>query len=838
MPVSRRTRIILIVVAVPLVLLFSLILFLKIYFTSDRLKALLVPRIQTVLNRDVSIKGIGLSLFPTFGVKIEGLSIANRRGPGFSERPLVYIDEFIVDVKLFPLLGNRLEVNHLSFGKPSIVLEINRDGEENFVNLRQAQEQERKGGELRIRTRENASLLLSNFEITAGELEFLDQKADRTIRLKDINLRMRIESIVLVNELRTESELKVGSFSYGTFKNSLIDNLPLSLRQKSKIVYQENKLTVEEGELEIQNVRLRMGGTLSMVDEKPSSVDFTVTSSDLDLKQILSLLPKGLLKETENAEVEGNARLTARIGGELGEGQQPEISVEGSLTDGKIRYAKLPKAITNINYNTKFSSTPSTSRLEVTDFSARLGDNPIKMRMVLNNLSDPFVDAQVEGVVNLSQVKEYYPLEAGRELSGLVRAKGSLQGKVGSPATIKGDGTLELRNVSITGREKPIRSLNGILRLNNQQVETRQLKMQYGESDLSLSFTLRNYLSLLFPTSAAAGKSLGPKPSMNVTLSANYFESSPSKEPIVFPPFDVDGSVAISRFVYKGKIPFECTDLQGSVLSSGSVVRLKNLSLRTLDGALSATGTLDLRNQQRPLFDLNADVKDVDGHSFLRRFTAFGEHLFGKLSLGAVLKGELNDTLGFNTKTLSGNGSIHVTDGKLSGYPVMQRLAAFLDMQELREPVFKSWSNAFKISDGKISVPDLKVAASGNDFLLAGWHGFDGSLDYSLEIKLSEELSNRFSGKSVAQQLGSLFKDKEGRVTLLLLVGGTTENPTFRWDTKAAQERLKEKVSSELEKKKEEIREKAKDEVQKKIDEGREKLKEQLKKLLKKPEGE
>lgn len=834
MAVSRRTKIIVAVLAAPLFLLLISLLVLRFYFTSERLKAIILPKIQAVTNREVNIKEIGLSIFPTFGVKVEGLNIQNRKGPGFSERPLFHLDEFLLDVKLLPLLGNRFEVNQLVFHRPTILLEINENGEENFSNLHEADKRQGGEGGVRLRTSEGASLLLSNFEIKDGELEYIDRKGNRAIRLKGIDVHLRVESIVEVRELRTESEVKVAQLSYGTQEKPLIDNLALSLKQKSKIIVAENKLTLEQGDLEIQGLKFRLGGALMVVDEKPSSVDFTANSENLDLQQILSLLPRSLLKEAERAEIKGNGRISAAIRGDVGEGKKPEVSVEASLTDGKIQYPKLPKAINDINFKAKLVSAGSASKLEVTDFSAKLGENPVKMRIVLNDLSDPVVDADIDGVLNLSEVKEFYPLETGMELSGFVRAKVALKGKPDTPLTMRGSGMLELKNVAAGSAEAPIRNLNGVIAFSNQVVETRGLKMNYGPSDLSLSFALRNYLSAIFPSVYEKPRQKAVEPSMNLIFTSTYFESTPSKAPIVLPPFDVDATARISKFVYKGREPFECTNLQGNISASEKVLRLKDVSLQTLDGSINATGTINLRNPKEPQFDFSTEVNGVDSHTLLKRFTSFGEHLFGKFSVTAALKGALNDTLGLISKSLSGDGNVRLVDGKLTGYPVLTRLSSFLDLPELREFAFKSCSGAFKISDGKINLPDVKIGASSHDFLLSGWQGLDGSLDYKLTIKLSEALSRRFAGTSVASQVANLFRDNEGRVTLFVLVGGTTDDPKFRWDTKAAQEKLREKVAGEVEKKKEEVREKAKEGLQKKLDEGKKKIEERLKKLFKK----
>jgi uncharacterized protein involved in outer membrane biogenesis len=832
--IRRRTKILVAILAVPLVLLLAAVLFLKFYFTSERLKALILPKLQAAISRDVDVKEISISILPTFGVSLEQLVIANRKGPGFSEQPFISLDEFFLDVKLLPLLGNRLEVNQIVLQRPVVLLEVNKKGEENYSNPSEGAAAGQKGKTgLTLEYRQGGSLLLSNFEIKDGDFEYVDRQNNRAIRLKGLDSRVHVETIAEVSEIRTETDMVIGEFSYGVIGKPSIHESSLHIKQNSTLRVREDKVTLEKGELELQNLKLGMKGSLSLAPQQ--HVDFTVGSEDIDLKQALSLVPHATVKGLEKAQVEGTARFQANIKGDLGEGKKPEVLLDATLTNGKIHYADFPKSVTDINFKAKLQSTGSRSRLDIPDFSARLGNNPIMMNLTLTDFEDPVLNAHVEGVVNLSEVKDFYPLEQGKSLSGVLKAKVSMEGKPSRPEMLKGSGALEFQDVVIASTEGPPSKVNGSITFSNHAIEAKELKVKYGPSDLTLAFTVKNYLSMIFPSALEKGRGQPSKPSMNISLSSSYFESTPSKEPVVIPPFDIDATVAISKLVYNGKEPFECTDIRGNVSSSEKVIRLKNVSLKAYGGDMSASGTIDLRDPKQPLFDVALDAKGANGHLLLSKATSFGDHIFGNISLTMKLKGALSDSMSFLPNSLLGDGVLSLADGRLTGYPATDQLATFLALPEMREVTFKSWSHAFHISDGRVNTPDLKIASRGNDFLISGWQGFDGSLDYKLTVKLSDALSNQFMAGGVASQVADLFKDKEGHVTLFLLVGGTTDAPKFRWDTEAAREKLRERVTQELEKKKEQVEEKAKEEIQKKLEEGKSKLQEQLKKLFKKP---
>ena len=80
MSMSRKSKIWLTILAIPVVLVIAGVVVLKIMFTSDKLKSMVIPRAETATGRTVAINDISLSVFPSIALKMEGVSISNRRG--------------------------------------------------------------------------------------------------------------------------------------------------------------------------------------------------------------------------------------------------------------------------------------------------------------------------------------------------------------------------------------------------------------------------------------------------------------------------------------------------------------------------------------------------------------------------------------------------------------------------------------------------------------------------------------------------------------------------------------------------------------------------------------
>ena len=107
------------VVLLGLVVLSAIILS-KFVFSSDKLTALVLPRISQILNRDVSAENVELSFFPTIGIRITGLRVANQSYGKFYSPYLLDSKAMVIDAKILPLFKNRLEINNVIFFSPTI----------------------------------------------------------------------------------------------------------------------------------------------------------------------------------------------------------------------------------------------------------------------------------------------------------------------------------------------------------------------------------------------------------------------------------------------------------------------------------------------------------------------------------------------------------------------------------------------------------------------------------------------------------------------------------------------------------------------------------------------
>ncbi len=826
MAITRKAKIWTIVLGTPVMLIVLAVVAAKLYFTSDRLKALVVPRLEEATGRAVSVSNISLSVLPSLSVEVDSLSIANAKGKDFSAAPFVSLEKLLLKVRLIALVKGNLEVTTVILQRPQLLVEVSKAGVANYAGLGGAPaEKPAEKGHVTVKTESGGGFLLSNFQIIDGSVRYIDRKEDTGITILGLNYRMQMEVVPLVNEAKLEGQTSVDDFSYGTARTPLIAHLRLTLDEQLSYSAEKDVLTIEKGTFTLQDMALRASGSVSRLTGIPV-LNLAVESDKLNIADLLSIIPKELMKKAEGMKGNGVATVKLSITGAAGDSAKPDIAGTIAASDASIQYAQLPKPITDINILADFTRSARRQEFHLQKFSASLGNNPVSATMTVTNFDDPSVAMDVNASLDLAEVKDFYPLEAGTAMSGRLKTNVSIAGKVSAPMAMRAKGTMEFQNVTVRSAQstKPLENLQGSIAFNNQVIESKKLSMNLGKSDLTLAFWLRNYLSFMSKEESA------PKPVANLTLTSSHLysadimtdtssarggEKARTKtrgSAAVLPPLTMDVSASIGTFTME---KFEFKNVRATARLADGVITMQNFSMNVFDGSVVTKGTLNLQKPEQPLFDLALDVSKVDAHAMLPKFTSFGERLYGRMTMNSTLKGALDDTLGLVPQSLNGQGRVQMENGKLTGVKINKSIADILKLPDLENIQYKDWANTFTIANGRITIKDLKITALDADYVVNGSQGLDGSLDYSMSLILPERTSSRASIPGFAGEAVNLFKDQSGRVKLDFSVGGTSDAPKVSLDTKAAQQKAedlaKKKIADEAKKVQDQLKQKGED---------------------------
>ena len=103
-------------------------------FDANDYKNELTGIIEKTTGHSVHINGdINISIYPLISIKASQVTIDNK--PGFSKHDFASIEQFIIGIKILPLLQNRLDIDKLVLNRLSIDFEKNSAGDDNWSDL-------------------------------------------------------------------------------------------------------------------------------------------------------------------------------------------------------------------------------------------------------------------------------------------------------------------------------------------------------------------------------------------------------------------------------------------------------------------------------------------------------------------------------------------------------------------------------------------------------------------------------------------------------------------------------------------------------------------------------
>jgi AsmA protein len=131
-------------------------------------KGRIAAAVKESTGRDLNLKGdIKLSVFPWVALELGPASLGNP--PGFDEEPFLAINRAAVRVRLFPLLGKRLEIARVEIDGLDLRLRKNAEGTGNWENFRVARAPAANAGRVQINGPMPA---LAGVRITHGRVSY------------------------------------------------------------------------------------------------------------------------------------------------------------------------------------------------------------------------------------------------------------------------------------------------------------------------------------------------------------------------------------------------------------------------------------------------------------------------------------------------------------------------------------------------------------------------------------------------------------------------------------------------------------------------------------------
>ena len=188
-----------IAVAIVLVLLVLIVLSLPFLLDLNRYRDQYLPILEQILHRTVEVQDVRLTLYPTLGVQLREVIIAD--DPTFSSKPFLTVPSVLVAVQWRPLLQRRIEVESVLVESPIVQVIRSITGKLNVSTLGNVPTSGGMATET-SETQDSAPPLfgvfaVKQFSLSGGMLQFEDRTHQPSKTYQMENLTLNTESVAI-----------------------------------------------------------------------------------------------------------------------------------------------------------------------------------------------------------------------------------------------------------------------------------------------------------------------------------------------------------------------------------------------------------------------------------------------------------------------------------------------------------------------------------------------------------------------------------------------------------------------------------------------------------------
>ncbi|MCF8230268.1 MAG: AsmA family protein, partial [Bacteroidales bacterium] len=711
--------------------------------------------------------------FPNFNLGIEGLSIANKGE--FAGDTLAKIKSFEVSIGLFSVFkGDQYEVRKIELTDPVIHLKARKDGSVNWDIMAAGDEETQETTETEASG--DFMLRLKKLQINGGKFTYEDESSGMKLMMNGLDHSLGGDFAADFTSMSTNTRIHSFNFIYDGIR--YVDDASVSINAGIDADLKNEIYTLKDNEISINELVLRFAGSVSMLKDA-YNLTLTFEAPDNKFRNLLSLVPAIYKKDFENIETKGTVTINGSVKGLYQEDKLPEFNFDLLVEDAMFHYPDLPQSVEDIFISTQISNpggSADNTIVDVKKFKMQMAGNPIDMRLFLKTpVSDPYVDAKLNAVIDLNNLDQFYPLDTGEELQGTIESNMSFKGNL---STIEKEqyedfmamGSMYVNNVTYKSGDLPESVKLQLVQMNfsPSYLDLVNLKMQIGKSNLNARGKLENYLGYVFKNDTIRG---------SLTTSSSYLdlnELMPDGEAVEssveqtdtasLEIFEVPRGIEFDLQAEIGQLLFRNYDMKNilaEVIIKNEEVLFRNLKGDLFGGSIRMNGKYSTKENQKPRLDIDLDVADikmseaVNSMSFMKHYAPVLEKASGNVSTGMNISGLLQNDYMPVYASLNGSGFLKIMNAKLENSKTLNTLSDKLNVDLFRQMEMNMVNLSFNIKDGKLNVEPFDVKMGRVNGEISGYTSFDQSIDYTMDL----DVPRGSFGKEATDQLNQFLSD-------------------------------------------------------------------------------
>ena len=725
---------------------------------KGKITSIIKARADKDLRAHVYFSDADISLFrnfPKMTISLNNLQVVCVGE--FQDDTLVSAKQFDLTCSIGSLIsGDSIKMNSIAINEPRFHAVVHQNGHANW-NIIKTDEYPGEHIDSSART---FNWSIQRYVVHNGYIEYLNEGKNIHLEVFNFEQEGRGNFSSELFTLKTKTTADAINFNYS-------GAIPCRLSAKTQMdlsLHVDNKThtwSFNTDQIAFNDLKLHAEGFFQWINDSSYNMNIKFKAPSTQFKNILSMLPALYQKDFASIESNGQVNFNGFIRGKYDEKHIPSYHTNLYVQNGYFKYPDLPVPVEHIHLGVQIDNPDGITdhtTINISEGHVEINKDTVDLHVFLKNpKSKPFIDFGFVGKLDLANLSKAVKLDPGARLSGFLEAKIHAKGNVPGAEKHKKDifqssGNLSLTNFSYASIAYPrgIALDELLMDFNPKNVLIRSLKGAYHATVIDATGSLNNLYDF----------ALGNKP-LNGVIDVKAeefnlrewvrsdFDTIISGAALVNKPFIVPDNIKFTIHAEAGKFHFDNLDLQnlsGNLEIADQTVQFHQVKANGFDGDIMLEGSYStLEGPESPEIALNYDVKGLDiqktffAFNTIRKIMPVAKYMSGNIDAHLSLNGRLHNDMTTDPVTLQGDGNVHLVSATLKDFSPMDKLSQSLDIVVLKDMPLKDVTADFSIKSGKVTVSTFIARSNDIEMAIGGTHGFDQSLDYTINLKVPRE---------------------------------------------------------------------------------------------------
>lgn len=561
---------------------------------------------------------------------------------------------------------------------------------------------------------------------------------------------------------------------------------------------------IKNGKIQIEDLLFEVVGNVINSNKEPI-VNLGVRGKDMDIKSVLSLIPNKYKGGINDYESDGEFYFDATIQGVFSSKQVPQITADFGIKNADITQVKDNIKLHNVNLKGHYfngnKNANESSMLTLIPFSATIDEGTLAGELSIKNLENPSFSGKVKANLDLANVQKFIKIDTVESLTGKVEIDASFSGdekniSSGNYDNITTTGDLKINdmNLKLKNYTLDFSGINGDFKFDNNDLAVNSFTGKIASSDFELKGFFRNIVGFILKENQSISIEATLKSEnidLNELLSNKKEEGGKSKYKLKFSEFiDVNLNSEIQHLVFR---KFDATNIRGVIKIKDKKMVADPIVLNTMNGSITTSGLIDGTDSAKLLITCFSDVNKINITKMFEGFENFGQTAVTDKNLKGVATAKiqfasmLSPDLKMDLDKLYAGVEMTIENGEMNNVEAMKSLSRFIELKDLENVKFATLKNQIEIKNQMITIPKMEVKSNAINITASGTHTFKNEINYRVKLSLNELLSKKAKqAKKQNDEFGEVADDGLGRTNIFLLMTGTVDHPTIKYDSKSA----------------------------------------------------